>query len=111
MARNDWTRERGDELDTLTVPELIDMIVDGAMYAAVGAVDALMTLPRDATQQMRRDAVESRRGAIRQMVGKQLRESAGRAEDDAERAKPLSRAEKREVKARRRWGVTDDEPA
>jgi hypothetical protein len=101
----DWKRERSPEVDTLTVPELIELVIDAALYASVAAVDTVAELPRDATAAMRRDAVEARRGAIRQMVGKQLRESAGNAEDEAERAKPLSRAERRNERAMRRWGV------
>lgn len=101
----DWKRERSPEVDTLTVPELIDLIVDAALWAAAAAVDTVAELPRDATAQMRRDAVESRRGAVRQMVGKNLRDSVGRSEDETERAAPLTRAERRNERAMRRWGV------
>lgn len=85
----------------LTTDELIDLIVDAAAYAAVSAVDVLAELPRDATAHERRAAVMGRRDAIRAKVAEQRAEVA----DEHEPPRELSRAERHDERARRRWGV------
>jgi hypothetical protein len=76
----------GDE-QWLTVGEIADVVFD----AVESGIDAVLALPADATKEERRTAM---RGEFDRRRGEQA----------AEAARPKTRAELHDEKARRRWG-------